>query len=388
MTNTVSQTVSDEVLDSGIQIESSGNPNAKARTSSALGLAQFLNATWLATVKLHRPDVMVGRTEKQVLALRTNPSFSIEMMARHWEDNQRIVGMSATPGDLYLAHFLGVGTAKQVYRAGANTPILNIVSNAAYRANRSIFDTYNTAGRLRGWADSKMKKAGGHGWVRKYYTGTFEGGSLPATDMSAQERALPEGFHGDLQMLDVQEILAGMNYYGGELDGLWGGKTSGAISGFINDRGGFMPAPTSSAQFRQALPRLQPELDKAEKEKWTRPVKESREELDPKTVATVAPETVPAKRGFIASLWASIVAFIAAVGDTVASYATTVWNFITSNKDNIPDTATDPGFLSKTFHAVPPAAWVFLAAVLFGFVAWSAHKSLQKSREQVQNGVR
>lgn len=387
MTNTVSKTISDEVLDSGIQIESSGNPNIKARTSSALGLAQFLKDTWRAVVKAHRPDVMVGRTDDQLLALRTNASFSIEMMARHWEDNQRSIGMSATPGDLYLAHFLGVGTAKAVFRANPNTPILNIVSDAAYRANRSIFNTYNTAKKLRGWADTKMRKAGGHGWVKKYWTGPFGGGTV-ATDLSSQDRKLPEGFHGDLQMLDVQETLAGMNYYSGELDGLWGGKTAGAVSGFINDRGGFMAAPTSSTQFRTALPRLQPELDKAEKEKWVRPVKEAREVLDPETVAAVAPETVPAKRGFLASLWASILAFIAAVGDTIANYATTLWNFVTSNRDNIPDSATDPGFLAKTFHAVPPAVWVFLVSAGFGFVAWSAYKSLQKSREQVQSGVR
>jgi hypothetical protein len=72
MTNTVSKTVSDETLNCIITIESAGRTNIKAPTSSALGLGQFLNATWLATVRKHRPDLLKGR-RAQVLALRTDP---------------------------------------------------------------------------------------------------------------------------------------------------------------------------------------------------------------------------------------------------------------------------------------------------------------------------
>lgn len=173
MTNTVSMLVTDEELDSIIQIESGGNPNIKAKTSSALGLGQFLNATWLAVVKKHRPDLMKNRSESQVLALRTEPQIAIELLARFTEDNKRIVGYRAAPGDLYLAHFLGAGTAQKVLAADPATKLTKLVSSAAIQANRSVMlnrdGSPKTAGDLRAWAAKRMKESAGRGWVRKFY---------------------------------------------------------------------------------------------------------------------------------------------------------------------------------------------------------------------------
>mgnify|MGYP001182283048 CR=1 FL=1 len=173
MTNTVSDIVTDEELDSIIQIESGGNPKIKASTSSALGLGQFLNATWLAVVKKHRPDLLKGRSEARVLALRTDPTIAIELLARFTEDNRKIVGMNAAPGDLYLAHFLGAGTAQKVFAARGSTSLKSLVSAAAVSANRTVMlnkdGSYKTAGDLRAWAAKRMKESGGRGWVKKYY---------------------------------------------------------------------------------------------------------------------------------------------------------------------------------------------------------------------------
>lgn len=170
MTNTVSDTVSDETLNSIITIESSGKPTAKASTSSALGLFQFLNATWLATVKMHRPDLLKGRTQAEVLALRTDPSMSIEIGARFTEDNLALIGRNATGGDLYLAHFLGAGDARKLFRSAPSTPVSELVSSAVIAANRSIMEG-KTCAQVRAWSARRMAQSAGHDWIARYYKG-------------------------------------------------------------------------------------------------------------------------------------------------------------------------------------------------------------------------
>jgi hypothetical protein len=51
------------VVDRIIRVESNGDPNAKNKRSSALGLGQFLNETWLDMIRSHRPDLARGRNE-------------------------------------------------------------------------------------------------------------------------------------------------------------------------------------------------------------------------------------------------------------------------------------------------------------------------------------
>jgi hypothetical protein len=168
VTNTVSKTVSDETLNCIITIESGGKLTAKASTSSALGLGQFLNSTWIATVKKHRPDLFDGRNEAQVLALRTSPQLAVELLARFTEDNQHAIGMNCTGGDLYLAHFLGAGDAKDLFRADPDTLVSHLVSAGAIAANRSVL-LGKTAGQVRAWAAKRMHESTGHNWVAKYY---------------------------------------------------------------------------------------------------------------------------------------------------------------------------------------------------------------------------
>lgn len=177
MTNTVSRTITDETLNRIIQIESRGDLRAKAPTSSATGLGQFLDATWMGIVNKHRPDLLRGRSKDQVLALRYDGSIMVELLARFTEDNQRIIGMDCTGGDLYLAHFLGTADARDFYRADPSTPADKLVSQQVIRANLSVFYIMQnkkvvrikTAGEVRAWAASRMNASGGHDWVARYY---------------------------------------------------------------------------------------------------------------------------------------------------------------------------------------------------------------------------
>lgn len=176
----VSKTVSDETLNCIITIESGGRVAVKAPTSSATGLGQFLKPTWLGLVHKHRPDLFDGRSEDQVLALRTDPQIAVEMLARFTEDNQRIVGMHCTGGDLYLAHFLGAQAAQRVYAAKANDRVEPLVGEAAVNANKSIL-LGKTAIQVRAWAAKRMADSGGHDWVAKYW-------SAPAAEPVPEER--------------------------------------------------------------------------------------------------------------------------------------------------------------------------------------------------------
>lgn len=174
MANTVSTILSDETLNRIIQIESAGKLQAKASTSSATGLGQFLNATWLDTLKKHRPDLFNGAPFNDELALRTDPKIAVEMLARFTEDNARALGVGWRDGDLYLAHFLGIGTAKKFLRADPGASAETLAGAAAVRANRSILSG-KTAGQVRAWAQTSMEqrwdRAGRPDWVAQYYGG-------------------------------------------------------------------------------------------------------------------------------------------------------------------------------------------------------------------------
>jgi hypothetical protein len=192
MTHTVSKIVSDETLNRIVQIESAGNLRARAPTSSALGLFQFLNATWLAAVAKHRPDLLEGRTRAQVLALRTDPTVGIEIGARFTEDNAEALGPGCTDGDLYLAHFLGLGAARRFLRARPSAAAAALAGDAAVKANRSIL-AGKTAGQVRAWASNCMRRweaAGRPDWIAKYYDPDSEL-AAPADWREAVEDARP-----------------------------------------------------------------------------------------------------------------------------------------------------------------------------------------------------
>lgn len=177
MTNTVSARISDEDLSSIIHIESAGKVKAKAPTSSASGLGQFINGTWLGVIAKHTPKWSIARSKAELLALNTaspcsrfNAVASIEMLARFTEDNARTLGPGYACGDLYLAHFAGAGTARVVLRADPLTPASSVFSAAAVQANRSIL-AGRTCGQVRAWSDKKMKAASGRNWVGVYWRG-------------------------------------------------------------------------------------------------------------------------------------------------------------------------------------------------------------------------
>jgi hypothetical protein len=210
MTHTVSRLLSDDTLNRIIQIESAGKPAAKAPTSSATGLFQFIAATWLAVVRRHRPDLLEGRTRAQVLALRTDPTVAIELGARFTEDNAKALGPGYRDGDLYLAHFLGVATARKFLRAAPAASAAQLAGPAAVKANRGIL-AGKTVGEVRAWAERSMvtrwDKAGRPDWIAEYYA------SADAEDEIAH--GVPDEMPKPLMQSKIAQAAGGVGVIGG-----------------------------------------------------------------------------------------------------------------------------------------------------------------------------
>ncbi|MCP3732836.1 lytic transglycosylase domain-containing protein [Sphingomonas sp. MG17] len=157
------------------QVESGMRSNARAATSSATGLYQFIEQSWLGVVKEHGDKHGLGwasdsirqtssgrfvvsdpAARQAILSLRNDPQAASLMAAEHASDNkdalEASLGRDATGTDLYMAHFLGLGGARKFLKAMDGNPERSgaALFPAAARANRNIFYTANGAPRSLG----------------------------------------------------------------------------------------------------------------------------------------------------------------------------------------------------------------------------------------------
>jgi hypothetical protein len=144
--------VSASFMSKVMSAESGGRANAKASTSSATGLFQFIEGTWKGLMKKY-PNL--GLTPDG----RTNPEQQKRAMAQFTKDNETVLrkaGLPVTEGTLYLAHFAGAGGAKAILDASADTPVEKLLKPEAVKANS--FLAGKTAGWVVRWAERKMNK--------------------------------------------------------------------------------------------------------------------------------------------------------------------------------------------------------------------------------------
>jgi hypothetical protein len=151
------------------QVESGLNPQAGASTSSARGLFQFIEQTWLTTMKQSGASLGYGQyadaitknasgkyevddptMRSAILKLRNDPTANAAMAGAFTQANatqlSQKLGRSPSEGELYIAHFLGVGGAAHLISAAADNPNASAASyfpNAAH-ANSSIFYDHTT----------------------------------------------------------------------------------------------------------------------------------------------------------------------------------------------------------------------------------------------------
>src|SRR5580700_4338416 len=161
-----------EYLLTTAKMESDFNPKAGASTSSAHGLFQFIDQTWLGTVKEAGAQLGYGgyadaitktksgdytvsnpTARKAIMKLRDDPAAASSMAAVLTNSNSfkltGRIGRRPTDSELYMAHFMGVGGAAKLISNAEDNPQASgarLFPNAA-AANRSIF--YDKSGRAR-----------------------------------------------------------------------------------------------------------------------------------------------------------------------------------------------------------------------------------------------
>lgn len=178
--------------------ESSFKADAKAKTSSAAGLYQFIESTWLQMVNRHGDKYGLGAyadkisdsgkvsdaaARREILALRNDPEIAALMAGEFAAENRQALidsGIAAKDigsTELYLAHFLGAGAASEFIKAKQDNPLApaaDIFPRAA-KANHNVF--YN----------SKTQQARSLGEVYAFFDKKFgcaEGSSVMASAAS------------------------------------------------------------------------------------------------------------------------------------------------------------------------------------------------------------
>ncbi len=138
------------------KVESSFNPEAQAKTSSAGGLFQFIKSTWLDMVDRHGEKYGIdteSMSKKELLDLRYDPEIASNMAAEFASENKNYLdrswGGEVGATELYMAHFLGAGGASSFLKAKDADPLrvaADIFPKAA-TANRNVFYNANGSGK-------------------------------------------------------------------------------------------------------------------------------------------------------------------------------------------------------------------------------------------------
>ena len=268
--------VSFDYLMSKAKQESSFNPDAKAGTSSASVLFDFIDSRWLHAVRSYGDQVGLGhlarqisvdskgravvsdpQVKKQILEMRTDPQAAANMTAAMTRDNaeylKNSLGGKVGENELYLAHFMGLGGADKFLKARQENPYQHAADlfPAAAKANKNVF--YDASGRKKSLDEV-------YDFFAKKFNPTGEQNAGPVTLVSAggsQARtvALPAlmkpagmGFTvpldvgqieaelnaqlGQRQM--IESLLSGMNNFGFKRDTDTHGKTSNLVAPYTS----------------------------------------------------------------------------------------------------------------------------------------------------------
>jgi hypothetical protein len=203
-----------EYLLATAQAESGLNPHASTTTSSARGLYQFVDQTWLSTLKQFGGSLGYGQyaeaivqtpggryevpdpgMRRTIMAMRDDPAANAAMAGALTRNNAAQLatglGRNATDGELYLAHVLGPSGALRLSTLAAVSPgtAANAVFPAAAEANRAIF--YDRQGHARTVAQVYAILVGRYDGARDMAPALANGGSAASGTPSAV--AVPTG---------------------------------------------------------------------------------------------------------------------------------------------------------------------------------------------------
>ena len=251
--------------------------------SSAQGMGQFIDSTFVDTYRKTFPDRARNMSPQQILAQRGTMVDGVPVEAPMLEaftagNQQRLkdAGFAPTKGNTYLAHFLGADGALDVLGASPDTPVSELLSPKAIKANPEVFAKAKTAGDLIKWAGggdnmpTKMEPLGtakrqaqdaalniiadldisptGEDRVSKLISGST-GGAIP-TALSEVPRAFGATTSGRKAISELETIA---NEYSLEkLGGKLGGQISDKDVQFISKTMGDIANPMIPAEERLA----------------------------------------------------------------------------------------------------------------------------------------
>ena len=193
-----------------------------AKTSSAGGLFQFIDRTWIGTLKEAGPHLgysryadAITRTDdgryvisdpsmrREIMALRQDPTANALMAGVFTNSNARHLtnklGRAPTDGELYMAHFMGANGAARLITAAESNPraVAAESFSAAARANRSIF--FDKSGRARSFAEVTQNLAGRFDVAKSRVAGLTGGEAVQSTGSVAETARVARAY----QMADA-----------------------------------------------------------------------------------------------------------------------------------------------------------------------------------------
>lgn len=202
--------------------ESSFDADAKAKTSSASGLFQFIESTWMTMVERYGEKYGIdanNASRDDLLSLRNDADMASSMAAEFANENQRSLkrnwGGDVGATELYFAHFLGAGQASAFLSArdadGA-APAAALFPKAA-AANEGVF--YDRAsGRARSldevyaFFDKKFIESDGYEYSPQ--TQTADAGILSTDSPSASSTPITQELLAEMLVQD--SVVAKNNF--------------------------------------------------------------------------------------------------------------------------------------------------------------------------------
>lgn len=229
--------------------ESSLRPQARSATSSATGLFQFVEQTWLGLVKAHGARYGLatyagairqdgdGRyrcdpaVRDSILALRKDPQTSALMAGEFAKDTgnqlRAELGRDVCGGELYAAHFLGTSAACRLIRLNGSDPAASAAARfpEAAAANRGVFfhpdGSAKSVREVYAWV---MRQPGSQGSVRVAGLPDISPPPAPAPAAVPARAVVAQAHDAEMQML----MLSLLNWQPQQSGGFGGGF--GALS--------------------------------------------------------------------------------------------------------------------------------------------------------------
>ncbi len=228
-----------ELLMASAQLESGFKSGAKAGTSSAAGLFQFTEQTWLETVRRHGAEhgmateasAIVDQsgklttadpaTRNRILSLRNDLSVASTLAGEHLRDlSSKLsagLGRAVTAGEVYLGHFLGAHGAKQMISAPQNQIAADVLPDAA-RSNSTMFYAPNgtpyTAAQFLQHVQKRVSQAFADIGFSSSGSSTTSGGSMvatasgsSATGLSAQGKSAIQSVQSTSERLAMASLM-------------------------------------------------------------------------------------------------------------------------------------------------------------------------------------